>query len=308
MRITNLTGVLSCGNVCYDIAVWPVSDLNWNTSTWVEHIVESPGGNGGNTSYVVAKLGLPSRLISVAGADERGDRLKAILRSAGVDISQMLTSADLPTPTSTVLVHRGGDRKFLHRPGASQGIIAADVRFLPDPAISHFHLANPFSLPSLRADSGEILKRAKDAGLTTSLDTGWDSKGRWLVDVGPALPHTDLLFLNDSEAEMLGGVEHLRELGAGDIVMKTGPRGCTVYPLDGEATDVPGFVVEAMDSTGAGDCFAGAFLVGIAHGWNQEACARFANAVGALNVERIGSVAGILNFDETVEWMNSKNS
>jgi sugar/nucleoside kinase (ribokinase family) len=314
MAISHIEGVLCCGNVVFDIATWPVEDLEWNTTTWVETIVEGIGGNGANTSYALAKLGIPVRLISILGADERGDRLVSILQAAGVDTTQVRRVTDQPTPSTSVLVHRGGDRKFLHRPGASRNIAASDVVIEPVSGFNHFHFANPFALPVLRADSGDLMRRAKEAGFTTSIDTGWDSKGRWLMDLGAALPYTDLLFANDAEACLLGcsddlqtAVSALHAKGVRDIVVKTGAKGCSIFTPDA-VLDVPGYKVEAIDSTGAGDCFAGAFLAAIARGLQLDDCAAFANAVGAMNVEHIGATTGVRTWDETSEWMRARKN
>src|SRR5260221_12396322 len=70
---------------------------------------------------------------------------------------------------------------------------------------SHGHVANPLALPQLRLRAPESLARARKAGLTTSLDTGWDARGRWLEDIEGCLPHLDLFFMNQDEARMLSG-------------------------------------------------------------------------------------------------------
>jgi ribokinase len=312
VSVQRIEGVVCCGNVVFDVATWPVEDLEWNTTTWVETIVEGIGGNGANTSYALARLGVPVRLVSILGCDERGDRLLHILHSAGVNTEGIRRVTDQQTPSTTVLVHRQGDRKFLHRPGASRNLSASDVTLDHVPGFTHFHLANPFALPVLRTEAGDLMRRAKEAGLTTSIDTGWDSKGRWLMDLGSALPYTDLLFANDAEARLLGGsddletaVSSLHSRGVRDVVVKTGPRGCSIFTPDA-VLDVAGYKVEAIDSTGAGDCFAGAFLAGISRGLAMQDCAALANAVGAMNVQQIGATTGVRCWEETTAWMRSR--
>jgi sugar/nucleoside kinase (ribokinase family) len=202
---------------------------------------------------------------------------------------------------------------FLHRVGSSTALKAADVQFTGITA-SHFHLANPFALPEVRHEVGQLLQRARTSGLTTSLDTGWDARGRWIEDIGPGLPYTDLLFVNDSEAAMLSGHKDLddaaRDLlgrGAGEVVIKTGSKGCVVYG-DDSRLEVSGFVTDVVDTTGAGDCFAGGFLAAIHRGRSYGEAARFANAVGALNVQHLGAACGVLSFDETERWMRSRST
>jgi sugar/nucleoside kinase (ribokinase family) len=312
MPIESVTGVLCCGNICFDMPVWPVEKLAWGTTTWVETITESVGGNGANTSYALARLGVPVCLTGVVGSDAAGEKILSQLTAAGVDVSG-IRRADLPTTSTVCVVHPSGNRLFLHRVGASTAVDADDVD-LNGATASHFHLANPFALPKVRNQVSVLLRRAKAAGLTTSLDTGWDARGRWMEDIAPGLPHTDLLFVNDSEAAMLSGHEDLEmaarsllDRGARDLIVKVGARGCIVYTA-GRRVEVPGFAAEVVDTTGAGDCFAGGFLAALHRKRSYPDAARFANAVGALNVQKIGAAQGVLAYDETEQWMKSRST
>src|SRR4029450_1010149 len=105
---------------------------------------------------------------------------------------------------------------------------------------SHFHVASLLPLPHFRKRAPESLERARKAGLTTSLDTGWDARGRWLEDIEGCLPHLDLLFMNQDEARMLSGsadpdqaARRMQTLGASDVVIKLGPEGCAVLSAEG---------------------------------------------------------------------------
>ena len=296
--IEHVGGVVVFGNVVFDIPVWPARDTDWNTTAWVETIAESIGGNGANTAYTLAKLSVPVKLMSFVGNDDRGARLIRILSGAGVDVSGVVERDGIPTPCTVALINNEGARKFYHRPGASREAQAGDVVFEPRSTHTHFHFGNPFAFPHVRKELASVMRRAKDAGLTTSIDTGWDSLGEWMQVLGPALPYTDLLFVNDSEEQMLGGSDALLGRGASEIVVKTGASGCIVDGLV-----VPGYEVKAIDSTGAGDCFAGAFLAGLHRGWSRIESARFANAVGALNVQMLGATTGVRSFEETLDWM-----
>jgi sugar/nucleoside kinase (ribokinase family) len=305
-------GVLVCGNIVADILVRPVDRIAWGTSTWVESIEQHMGGNGASTSYAIGKLGAPVRLLSAIGHDGFADQLLARLRSAGVDVD-LVSRGDAPTPATVALVNSAGDRVLLHRVGAGAEAFPEPLTFgsAITAGMSSFHLANLFALPLLRRHAAETMLRAHSAGLTTSLDTGWDARGRWIEDLGPCLPHTDLMFVNEDEAKRLTGCDNaaaaaarLRELGAAAVVVKLGPSGCAVFTAEGEAA-APAFAVEAVDTTGAGDCFAGAFLAAMHHGLTLEESARFANAAAALAIQKLGATDGLRSWDETVAWMGS---
>lgn len=308
--ITDLTGVHCCGNICFDIPVWPAQQFRWNATEWVEHIAEGIGGNGGNTSYTLARLGVPVRLHGMAGRDSHGDRVLEILRQAGVDTTGVGRS-DRSTTCTVCLVHPNAERMFFQMPGASYDV-DPDALDLTGDAFSHFHLANLFSLPKVCAAAPRLLERARSAGLTTSLDTGWDTRGRWLEDVGPCLPFADVFFVNDTEGAMIASetepdriAGRLRREGAGAILLKLGAGGCILY-TGADRIHVAGHRVNALDTTGAGDSFAAGFFAGLHRGLDPEAAARIANAVGAMNVERLGAVGGVRSWDETISWLRDR--
>ena len=307
--------MLCCGNLVLDILVRPVAGLAWGATTWVEAIQQSVGGNGANTSFALATLGNPVRLLADAGADEFGDRVLRKLESAGVDLSFVVRSG-LPTARSVVLVHPGGARALLHQPGASRDAFAAGFEFTADliAGCDRFHLANIFALPALEPLAAGLLRDARQAGLHTSLDTGWDARGGWMKALAPCLPGVDLLFVNEEEAHRLTGhtepeaaARIFREHGAADVVVKLGERGCAVFAAS-ESFYAPGFTVPVADTTGAGDCFVGGFLAALQRGYEYRDAARFANAVGALSVRHLGGVGGLLTFSETVRWLEDRSS
>lgn len=308
--LTSIKGVICAGNISFDILVRPVDRVEWNRTIWVDSIEQQLGGNGSNTSYTLGLLGVPVKLLGMVGRDAFGEHLLTVLAGAEVDLGGVARSQS-PTTATTCLVDSKGDRVFLHRLGSSAEAFPEPIDF---PAalihgMSHFHLANVFALPRLRKNSAESLRRAHAAKLTTSFDTGWDAQGRWLEDLAAGLPHIDLLFMNHDEARMLTGMaapgeaaRRMQQLGARDIVIKMAGDGCGIFTAE-TAIHVPAFEVDVLDTTGAGDCFVGGFLAALYRDASYEKAARFANAVGALSVQKIGSVAGLRGYDETKAWM-----
>lgn len=311
MSISAIGGVVCCGNISYDIPVWPVDQFNWGTTRWVEKIQHNIGGNGGNTSFALAKLGVPVQLHGCIGTDSHGQILLQELQSSAIDISTVQRS-ELPTNSSVCLVHPSGDRMFLHRPGASRDLDPSRIEFVGNGQFTHFHMANPFTLPvEIRAQIPAVLQRALAAGLTTSMDAGWDAIARWREDFDPCLEYTQLVFVNETEALHLSGHEDpeqtalaLSDKGRRDVVVKLGSRGSVAY-WGGAMHAEPAFDVSVCDTTGAGDCYAGGFLAAIAHGLDFRAATRFANAVGAMSVEHLGTVSGVGSWDETLQWTSS---
>ncbi|MBZ5592376.1 MAG: carbohydrate kinase family protein [Acidobacteriia bacterium] len=307
-----MTGVLCCGNLVLDILVRPVDRFPWGTTTLVDAIEQHLGGNGASTSYTLGKLGTPVRLIGMVGQDAFGDVVLSKLAGAGVETAGIARSP-APTATTVVLVDSSGNRMFLHRLGASGEAFAKPVEFTPDVTrgMSRFHLASVFGLPKLRPHTADLLRRAREAGLETSVDTQWDTLGRWMQDLAPCLPYTDLLFMNEDEARMLTGASDparaagvMQGHGARTVVLKLSGRGCAVFG-PGVAIECPAFDVPVVDTTGAGDCFAGAFLAARLRGRSDADAAKFANATGALVIQQLGAVEGVRSYEETEEWMRS---
>jgi sugar/nucleoside kinase (ribokinase family) len=305
-------GVLCSGAIVHDILVRPVNRSNWGTTTFVDSIEYHVGGNGANTSWALATLGTPVRLLGVVGRDRQGDLALEGLRRAGVDTA-LVGRADFPTATTVVLVNQGGDRQFLHRLGASRNAFAAPVRFEAEliEGSAHYHLASLFILPRLRVHAAAMLAEARSMGLGTSLDTNWDPEGRWMRDLEPCLPHLDILFMNEDEARMVTGSSNpavaagvVRAGGVRIAVMKLGRRGCAIYTDAGEII-CPAFEVDAKDTTGAGDCFVAGFLSALLRGADLAEAGRFANAVAALSVQKIGAVTGVPPRAEVEAWMRS---
>lgn len=245
------------------------------------------------------------------GRDDFGDRILARLDGAGVNL-QEIERMDHPTAATVVLVAPGGSRSFLHSPGVSENVFAVPGNFGERPG--HFHLANIFSLPNMRRTGAETLRRAEEAGWSTSLDTGHDTQGEWMAVLEPCLPHIGILFANEAEARNISGSADLRaaarvllDRGAGTVVVKRGGDGCAVF-FGAEELWIPGFAVHAVDTTGAGDCFTGGFLAGLYRGASEAESARLANACGALSASRMGSVSGLLNYADTRAWASNHST
>jgi sugar/nucleoside kinase (ribokinase family) len=304
-----IPGVLCTGNIVIDLLTRPVDEIQWGGTRWVESITQSLGGNGANTSSALGKLGVPVQLIGAVGDDAFGRDAVDRLNVCGVD-TRLLQRLPAATATTVALVRSDGARAFLHTPGVSRLMWAEGVPLTPAPGTTRFHLGNPFSMTHLRPRSPHLLAEARALGLRTSLDTAWDALGEWMAVLAPSLPLTDLLFLNEDEARMLTGTtdpplvrDRLRNAGATTMVLKLGPRGCVVFE-GGESWEAPAYDVPALDTTGAGDCFAGGFLAALQRGFSLRDAARVANAVGAFNVQSIGGTSGLRSWEETLAFLN----
>lgn len=293
--------VVVCGNTVFDILARPVEDVQWGATTVIENVEQQLGGNAGSTACTLARLGIPVTIATLVGRDTTAETVLGHLRAAGVDLS-LVQYVEAPTSIAISLIRRNGERALLYQLGAA----SEDFRdFVLPPDATHFHLAAVYRMRHLRTAAPQLLKRARDAGLRTSLDTQWDTQGEWMKVLAPSLPFADYTLMNEDEARLLtgcsdpaGAARVLRDRGATHVVIKLGPHGCWV-----DGTAIPGHRVNAVDTTGAGDCFSGGFIAALGRGLPIEEAASFANAVGALAVQKVGATAGVRDWESTLRFL-----
>ncbi len=299
--------VVCLGILVADAIARPVDELPERGSLGLVETVSLHGGGCAlNTASVLARLGLDAGVAGKVGDDALGAFLLGLLDARGVDRGGVVADPAVPTSATVVLVDSGGERTFLHLPGANANLLAEEVDrsfLLSGRAV---HLAGALVMEALDGEpAAGILADARSHGLATSLDTAWDASGRW-ARVLPVLPHVDLFAPSLAEGRAISGADEpaavaswLREHGAGAVVLKCGADGCFVSADDFEGA-VAAPSVTAVDGTGAGDAFVAGLLYGRLQSWPLERCARFANGVGALATTAVGALEGVRSLEEAI--------
>lgn len=249
-------------------------------------------------TVALARLGMRTAMVARVGDDEYGRLCLGWLAREGVDASGVIIDPHVATGLTVALAYPA-DRMLLTVPGTMPVLTAADLPVGLLDRARHLHVSSYFLQTGLQTGLPALLQIARQRGLTTSLDTGWDPAGAWM---GPglraALAHIDVFLPNENELAALGGSRDLGQAaatilaaGAARVVVKRGPAGATMY--DGRTSvEVAGFEMAAVDTTGAGDNFNGGFLFGFLCGWPAKRCLRLGNACGALSVRAVGGVGG----------------
>ena len=254
-----------------------------------------PGGKGANQAVAARTLGGRVRFAGKVGADAFGAEMRRYLAGYGL-AGEVVETPDAPTGTALIVVAAGGENSITVVPGANATLTASDFPALDEAAAGDL-LVLQSEIP---IDTNvELLARARRRGLTT------------IFNAAPAvrLPESawedlDLLAVNEHEVatffgEPLAGGEldalaqevarRAWESRLG-IVLTLGAAGA-VGAMAGEVARVPGRRVTPIDTTGAGDCFTGAFAVAAAEGRGLEAALAFANAAASLAVTGMGASA-----------------
>ncbi|WP_276279311.1 carbohydrate kinase family protein [Halorussus caseinilyticus] len=275
--------VITAGHVNWDVTLRVDALPHPDGEARIDSQCRSGGGSAANVAVALAGMDFDAGLVGSVGDDETGEFARRELRAAGVDCSHLLEVEASETTTKYLIVDERGEVMVLGNEGANEAVAPADVD--PEYVASGDHL----HLTSQRPDTAaELARVATDAGVSVSFDPGRRLAER---DFGEALAYSDVVFLNDREAQTLldSDLEHpSSELHGRVVVVKHGEDGARV-DTPGASFDHPGFDAEAVDTTGAGDAFAAGFLAVLLReggvlgpSADYERALEFANACGAL--------------------------
>jgi sugar/nucleoside kinase (ribokinase family) len=258
---------------------------------WVEQAELVVGGTSSITACGAARLGLRTAMATVLGDDVLGRFMLDELGARGVDTAASTVDGTTPTGISAVLVEPG-DRATLTFRGT---IGALRPEMVTDALLArarHVHTGGWY-LQGAAATLADILRRARAAGATTSLDPGADPDDAWDGGLRDALPDIDHLLPNAAEACALagvGGVEaaaaRLAEAGT-TVLVKCGPEG-VLAAVEGGLHRAPALAVDVVDTIGAGDSANAGWLAGVLRGWPPDRCAQLAAVCGSLSTRARG--------------------
>jgi sugar/nucleoside kinase (ribokinase family) len=279
----------------------------------VEQLVENAtitlGSSGAITACAAAAQGIRVAVCAVVGDDPIGEWTAEQLRGHGVDVSGVIRRPGRQTGMSVVLTRSDGDRAILTYSGTMPELTAADIPGDRLRAARHVHVSSFFLQRGLQAGLPGLFLAAREAGATTSLDTGWDPAGEWASALA-ALRGLHYLLPNEAEcvhlAAALGGdqgaalggeqepagdrddaavlraARALSRLGP-EVAVKLGAAGALAVSAAG-GTRVRGRAVTPVDTTGAGDCFNAGFIAGVLDGSTTAESLRRAVACGSFAV------------------------
>ena len=261
----------------------------------VQDAVLTPGSSSVIFACGAARLGLKVAFIGVCGDDVFGRFMLAAMEARGVDISNVIIDPDRKTGF-TVILNRVIDRGMLTHLGAIDALTAHDISDDLLAQARHLHIASYFLQTKLQADIPGLFERARNLGLTTSLDTNWDPSEQW-TGVHDLLPLTDVFLPNENEACALMKKDDVedaaRDLGAisNVVAVKMGASGGLAIRGDA-AVRVPAIPVEIVDTVGAGDTFDAGFIYGFLHDWALQKSLKLAIACGSLSTQKSGGLEG----------------
>lgn len=261
-----------------------------------EHLAKDLSITLGSSSAIfghnLALLGNKVAFSSCIGDDPFGEICVQRLSTSGVDMSHVRRMKAKTTGLTVILPQRK-ERYILTYPGTMYDMSQRELDLSYVFNAKHLHVSSYFLQKGLRPHFIEIFRKAKDAGLTTSLDTNDDPEGRWSGDIQLLLRYVDILLPNERELCKLAQTDD--PVKAADVlaqkvsvvVIKRGSQGALVRAGKDKYTAFPP-VVDVIDPVGAGDTFDAGFIHQFIRGAKLEDCLKFANIAGALSVTRAG--------------------
>lgn len=229
------------------------------------HFLVAPGGKGANQAVAAARLGAPVRLVGARGDDPYGELCAAALARDGIDLTAVVVHAGTPTGVALICVDDAGNNQILALPGAN-ALVAP-----PSPCGAAVWLCQG-EIPAAAVE-GTLAAARADGALAICNPSPINAIDPELVG------RFDLAVVNELEHDALRG--HL----PARVVLTRGARGALLLP-SGE--EIPAIAARVVDTTGAGDAFAGALAAGLAGGMDLTAALRLAAVAAGLSVEREG--------------------
>jgi ribokinase len=278
------------------VRVVAAGHVNWDVTLRVDALPEpdgeaqivsqrrSGGGSAANVACALAGFDVDPGLVGSVGDDENGLLARRELDRVGVDLQGLRVVEDAETSVKYLLVAEAGEVMVLGNDGANEAVAPDDL----DP--EYVTTADHLHLTSQRPDTAaRLAELAAEAGVTVSFDPGRRLEER---DFSATIDRADVIFLNDREApSVLGDDVAYPESGVSDsvVVVKHGSAGATVHTPDG-SFEHPGFDVEPVDTTGAGDAFAAGYItMRLEDPEDHERALEFANACGAVAAQAEGA-------------------
>jgi ribokinase len=284
------SGVTILGSANLDI-VFTVDRIPSPGETLLAESAERyPGGKGLNQAVAAARAGASTTFIGALGADDAGDLLAQTLAEASI-VGALVRRETAPTGQAFIVVDAAAENTIIVASGANATLTdlgPADLRALAETGVLLMQLELPLTA---------VTAAAEEAHRTSAVV---------ILNAAPAhpLPETlygllDVLIVNEHEACIIGGSTLLETASRSlaervpRLIVTLGAAGSVLYDGGVEVARVAAPRVTAVDTTGAGDTFCGAFAAAIAEGQDFVASARFASAAAALSVQQIGAVPSI---------------
>jgi sulfofructose kinase len=262
------------------------------------HLI-SCGGQATTMLATVAAMGLKGKYVGVTGNDDNGERIRRELTLLGLDIEHVIVR-DVPNPHAVILVDdSSGERMVLwdRDDGLSMRPDEYPLDLVASARVVHVDDTD-------QAVSIEVARAARRAGVPVTSDIDRLTNLTEELVAAVSLPmfaeHVPAALTGESDPER--ALRKLRRTHDGMLCVTLGPRGAMLLVGD-KLYSEPAPVIDAVDTTGAGDVFRGGFAYAWLKGDSPDEILRFANAAAAKSCTRIGAIKGVPTLHEALSLL-----
>ena len=269
-----------------------------------------PGGKGANQAVAAARMGGAVSMVGRVGGDPFGETLRRSLSEQGVDVGRVRVDEDAPTGTAFIVVEEGGENRIIIVSGANGRVGADDLREAEPLIAAAKAMVLQFEVRLETVEQAMRVAREHDVPVILNPAPAYEVS----LDFLHGLKY---LVMNETECETITGIscdeseavedaaDLLRRKGVETVIITLGANGALVA-AGGGIEHVPGYPVEALDTTAAGDAFVGALAASVARGKPLAEAVRLANAAGAITVTRVGAQPSLPTWQEVAGFLEER--
>ena len=271
-----------------------------------------PGGKGGNQAVAAARAGSQVNMVTKLGDDEFGVMAMKSFKEAGINTEFISISKEHPTGVAQIIVDDSSENMIVVTLGAcgeltrneilaaedairKSSIVVTQLETSMDAVIATVELAGKYKIPVIFNPAPYNDNYPREILLSITYATPNETEAGYMAGVK----------ISDDESALLAASK-IRGMGVKTVIITMGKRGCLVYEGDNDYTFVPAFKVDAMDTTGAGDAFNGGLAHALEKGAAINEAVRFANAVAAISVTRLGTAPAMPTAEEINGFLQNR--
>jgi sulfofructose kinase len=275
-----------------------------NTKTEIVQYKKLPGGQAATAVLLLSRLGCRAQYIGKVGDDDTGRLFLESFKSESLDISSILVEKNVPTQSAFIVIDgKSGERTIFWQRNDKLNYRRSELEMDRICSGKILHLDGYDSRAALLAAS-----MCRERGIPVSIDLD-----KVVDDCDALIDNVDFIIVSSDFSREYTGIQDVYKsfrtlCGSfnGFLVMTVGASGALAF-VAGECLEFPGIKVQAVDTTGAGDVFHGAFIYGLLQNWSLDRIMAFSNAAAGLSCVYLGAQSGIRPMDEILECIKRNN-
>jgi len=290
--------VIGVGALNYDRLYFVDKIASGGEEIKIQGVKEESGGSAANTTAALSRLGIKTGFVGVKGKDSEGRKIVEDFKREGVDTAGIKEVKKL-TGTALGFVDSAGERALYLFSGANDEF-SADKKSVKYAAGAELLHLSSFALEKCTREEAKLIKKVKSENKKIKISYAPGFLCMLGIDfLEGVLRESDILFCNEEEIKKLTGKSDIKKAaqfainyGVEIICITQGKKGCSIATKD-RIIYSPAFKARVIDTTGAGDAFAGGFLYGFLSKKPLELCAKAGNFAAAKCIEKEGARSGL---------------